>query len=49
MLRFLIHLNLGFGQGGEYGSICIIVYADTQLDQPHFLMMLPPQPLFLAY
>ena len=32
MLRSLIHLDLSFVQGDRYGSICILLHADIQLD-----------------
>jgi hypothetical protein len=37
MLRCLIHLDLSFVQSDTYGSICILLHADTQLDQHHLL------------
>ena len=40
MLRSLIHLDLSFVQGDKYGSICILLHADIQLDQHHLLKML---------
>ena len=39
MLRSLIHLNLSFVQGDKYGSICILLHADIQVDQHHLLKM----------
>ena len=38
-LRSLIHLDLNFVQGDRYGSICILLHADIQLDQHHLLKM----------
>jgi hypothetical protein len=32
MLRSLIHLDLSFMQGNRYGSICILLHANTQLE-----------------
>jgi hypothetical protein len=40
MLRSLIHLDLSFVQGDEYGSIFIFLHTDSQLDQHHLLKML---------
>jgi hypothetical protein len=40
MLRSLIHLDLSFVQGERYGSICILLNADIQLDQHRLLKML---------
>jgi hypothetical protein len=40
MLRSLSHLDLSFVQGDEYGSICILLLIDIQLDQHHLLKML---------
>lgn len=40
MLRSLIHLYLSFMQCDKYGSICIIPYADIQLDQHNLLEIL---------
>jgi uncharacterized membrane protein YwaF len=41
-LRSLIHLDMdmSFVQGDKYGSICILLHADMQLDQHHLLKML---------
>jgi hypothetical protein len=39
-LRSLIHLDLSYVQGDKYGSVCIILHADIQLDQQHLLKML---------
>ena len=36
MLRALIHLDLSFVQGDRY-SICILLYADIQLEQHHLV------------
>jgi hypothetical protein len=33
MWRSLIHLDLNFVQGDKNGSICILLYADLQLNQ----------------
>ena len=33
-------LDLSFVQGDKYGSICILLHADIQLDQHHLLKML---------
>ena len=38
--RFLIHMDLSFIQGDKNGSNCILLHADCQLDQHHFLKML---------
>lgn len=38
-LRFLVHLDLSFVHGYKYGSICILLYTDIQLDQCHLLKM----------
>ena len=35
-LRSLILFDLSFLQGDSYGSICILLYNDFQLDQHHF-------------
>ena len=40
MLRSLIHLDFSFVQGNKYGSICILLHADIQVDQHHLLKML---------
>jgi hypothetical protein len=40
MLRSLIHLDLSFVQGNKYGSICILLHADIQLDQHSLLQVL---------
>jgi hypothetical protein len=40
MLKFLFHLDLSLGQGDRYGSICIFLYADIQLEQYNLLKML---------
>ena len=40
MLRCLIHLDLSFVQGNKCGSICILLYADVQIEQHHLLKML---------
>ena len=40
MLRSLIHLDQSFVQGNKYGSNCILLHADCQLDQRHLLKML---------
>jgi hypothetical protein len=40
MWSSLIHLDLSFVQGGENGSICILLYPNQQLSQHHFLKML---------
>lgn len=37
MLKFLVHLDLGFIQGGRCGSICIRLHVGIQLDQGHVL------------
>lgn len=37
MLRSLIHLDFGFVQGDRYGSICILLHADIQLNQHHLI------------
>jgi hypothetical protein len=33
----LDHLDLSFAQGDKYGSICILLHADLQLNQHHLL------------
>jgi hypothetical protein len=40
MLKIFIHLDLSLGQGDRYGSICILLYADIQLDGYNLLKML---------
>ena len=46
MLRSRLHVNLTFvAQGNKYGSICIRVQVDIQLDQHHLLKMLSIFPL----
>jgi hypothetical protein len=40
MLSSLIYLDLNFVQGDKYGSIFILLYIGTQLDQCHLLKML---------
>jgi hypothetical protein len=40
-LRSLIHLDLIFMQGDEYGSIFILLHADIQSYQHYLLKMLP--------
>ena len=40
MLRSLIHLELSFVQGGKYGSVFVLLYADIQFKQHHLLKML---------
>jgi hypothetical protein len=40
ILRSLIHFDLSFVQGDSYGTICIILHAHIQLDQPHLLKMI---------
>ena len=40
MLRSLVHLYLSFVQGDKYGSICILLHADIQLDQHQLFKML---------
>jgi hypothetical protein len=39
-LRSLIHLDFMLAQGDKYGSICILLHANIQLDQHHLLKML---------
>jgi hypothetical protein len=39
-LRSLTQLDLSFVQGDRYGSICILLHADIQLDHHHLLKML---------
>ena len=39
MLRALIHLKLNFVEGDTYGSICIFIHSDIQLNQHHLLKM----------
>jgi len=45
MWRSLIHLGLSFVQGGKNGYICILLHADHQLNEHHFLKMLSPPPV----
>jgi hypothetical protein len=45
MWRSLIHLDLSFVQGDKNGSIYILLHADCQLNQHHFLKMLSFFPL----
>jgi hypothetical protein len=45
MLRSLIHLYLNVIQGDRYGTICILLHTDIQLDQNHLLKMLSFFPL----
>ena len=40
MLRSLIHLDFSFVQGDIYGSSCILLRADIQLDHHHLLNVL---------
>jgi hypothetical protein len=40
MLRILIHTYLCFVQGGKYGSICILLHVDNQLERHHLLKIL---------
>jgi hypothetical protein len=40
ILVSLNHLDVSFVQDDNYGSICIFLHADIQLDQLHFLKML---------
>jgi hypothetical protein len=40
MLKSLIYLDMSFVQGDTYGSICILLHADRQLDQDSLLKML---------
>lgn len=40
ILRSLIHFDLSFVHDDEYRSICILLYADIQLDQYHLMKML---------
>jgi hypothetical protein len=40
MLRSLTHLDLSFVQGDKYGTICILLHADIQLDEHHLLKKL---------
>jgi hypothetical protein len=40
MWRSLIYLDLSFGQREKNGSICILLHADLELNQQHFLKML---------
>jgi hypothetical protein len=40
MLRSLIHLDLSFVQGDKYGSMCILLHEDIQLDRHNLLKML---------
>ena len=40
MLRCLIHLYLSVVQGNKYGSICILLHGNIQLEQHHLLKML---------
>jgi hypothetical protein len=37
--RSLLHLDLSFVQGDKYGSICMLLHTDIQLDQ-HLLKIL---------
>jgi hypothetical protein len=46
MLTSLIHLHLSFVLGDEYGSICIILQVDIQLEQHHSLKMFSYFPLY---
>jgi hypothetical protein len=46
MLRSLIHLDLSFVQSDKYGSTCVLLHVDHQLDQHHLLKMLFP-PLYI--
>jgi hypothetical protein len=39
MLRSLIHLDLSFVQSERYRCIFILLHADIQIDQHHFLKM----------
>ena len=50
MWRSLIHLDLSLVQGDKNGSICILLYADCQLNHHHLLKMLSffPQWVVLA-
>ena len=41
ILRFLVHLELSFVHSEEYGSICVLLHAGTQLDQHHLLNYFP--------
>jgi hypothetical protein len=36
-LMSLIHLYLSFVKGNRYGSICILLQAETQLDKQHLV------------
>jgi hypothetical protein len=45
MLRFFIHLDLSFVHGDKYGSICIFLHTDHQLEQHHVMKMLSFFPL----
>jgi hypothetical protein len=40
ILRSFIHWHLSFVLGDKYGSICILLDADIQLDQHHVLKIL---------
>ena len=40
VLKSLIHLGLSFEQGDEYEFICILLHADSQVDQHHLLKIL---------
>ena len=49
MLRSLIHLYLNVIQGDRYGTICILLHTDIQLDQNHLLKMLSFFPLYIYW
>ena len=46
MLKSLIHMDLSFVQDEKYGSMCILLHADIQLDQHHLLKMLSFFPFY---
>jgi hypothetical protein len=37
MLKFLMHFDLSFLKWDGYGSLCVLLHADIQLDQHHLL------------
>ena len=40
ILRSLIHMDLTFVPGNRYGSICILLHVDIQLDQHNLLKVI---------
>ena len=40
MLQYWIHLDLSFVQADKYGSVCILLHADIQLNYHHLLKIL---------